>query len=459
MEHMRVVLAARKSRKSTDAEGTQYERQDNRAADWAERDGHTIVHRTADTKSGTVQPWNRKSLGPWMTEPAKLALYDALLVSDLDRLSRAGQVDFVDIEGWANRTGKTILVRGGLRYPARTDAERGDWDAKKRSARNYWEDVRDKHADTRGIILANGSAIGRPPFGYTITGEELHKSFTADEVNAPLALEIFQRIADGKSAQSVAAWVTELTGQQWRTQRVIKMVRSDSFKADDNGNCQRDGHTYPAIITRELYDQANAAQAARSFTKAGGGGHVTHAYSSVIYCACGGKLTHHQSTRDGKPVGQAKYRCEVGRRNRSEARCGNDAILFELANAFVDSKMSDSMYPDAVLTTTGGDAAKQAELDTLRKAQTAAVAAGDMAKLSALVADYETVAARPSAPIETRVRLTGKTLADIWSAGNLADRRALLASGVVRVTVTPTGAELAYGDDAEEQDTTGHGLT
>src|ERR1700739_4065907 len=52
------------------------------------------------------------------------------------------------------------------------------------TGRPYGEAVRDKHADTREVIRANQAAtggrqgvIGKPPFGYRITGTKLNKRF------------------------------------------------------------------------------------------------------------------------------------------------------------------------------------------------------------------------------------------------------------------------------------------
>ncbi|MGH7441563.1 MAG: recombinase family protein, partial [bacterium] len=277
---LRLLLAARKSRKATDGDiQAMYERQDHRAEQWADTKGHAIVGRTADTKSGTSAPWERKQLKPWMTDPAKMALYDAILVSDTDRLSRGTDEDFHWIENWCYRTSKSIIVADGPVFPPREgpmgDSDRYQWIAQKRAARTYWENTRDKHADTREIIKANGAAIGKPPFGYRITGAKLHKTFVIDEVTGPLAKEAFTRIAQGRTATSVAEYLTEATGKLWRVKRVIDMIKRTSYLG------ARDGHAYKALIPQGLWDSANASLQARYV--AHGGRRTVHAYSGAIY--------------------------------------------------------------------------------------------------------------------------------------------------------------------------------
>ena len=93
-EHMRLVLAARrKSTKTRDANGREIdaigiETQDKRGREWAERQGHVVVAVAADTKRGTVAPWDRPRLKPWVTDPAMMAQIDGILAYRNDRLSR-----------------------------------------------------------------------------------------------------------------------------------------------------------------------------------------------------------------------------------------------------------------------------------------------------------------------------------------------------------------------------------
>lgn len=440
---LRLITAARKSRSGDAGEDERYARQDKRAGERAELGGHAIVGTVRDTVSSQSAPWQRKNLKAWMTDTAKLALYDGILVSDTDRLSRTDDRGWHDIEAWCYETGKVLLTADGVQFPARDDSDRYQWLGLKRRARTYWEDVRDKHADSRKIVLANKAAIGRPPFGYRVVGEKLHKRFEIDPVTGPIALEVFRRIIDGQPATAVAAWLGEQLGQPVRAQRVIKMVRSNSYLGE------RDGHRFPMLADTmpELIATARTALDGRSFDR--GGNRVTHAYSSRIYCECGATLNHHQSTRNGQPVGVAKYRCSRGRRGiAGEARCAYPAFPYDATNAAVEAAVSALDDPDGILVTTGGDAQRQATLDGLAREIERAVKVRDYARAGQLQADYEQAEAS-AYDVTTRLVLTGKTTGRRFLDSDLEARRAMLASNQFRVYLTAGGVDVMYLNEEE----------
>ena len=60
---MRLRRAARLSQLQRDGQdGIGLTTQDSRGREWAEREGHQIAGVAADTKSGTVAPWDRRNL-------------------------------------------------------------------------------------------------------------------------------------------------------------------------------------------------------------------------------------------------------------------------------------------------------------------------------------------------------------------------------------------------------------
>ena len=82
---MRILGSARLSH-DTD-ESTSIARQREQVDLTCKARGDTLVHVTEDTDvSGAVAPADREGLGPWLTDPARIAQWDGLMVAKLDRL-------------------------------------------------------------------------------------------------------------------------------------------------------------------------------------------------------------------------------------------------------------------------------------------------------------------------------------------------------------------------------------
>jgi DNA invertase Pin-like site-specific DNA recombinase len=63
-----------------------------------------------DVSATKYGPTERPKLGPWLTEPKKLALYDELIVWKLDRFCRKAR-DMRDMMGWSDETGKRLVFQ------------------------------------------------------------------------------------------------------------------------------------------------------------------------------------------------------------------------------------------------------------------------------------------------------------------------------------------------------------
>jgi hypothetical protein len=107
---VRALIAARLSKLQRGGQqGIGIDTQDEKSRAFCEREGMTVIHVVADTKSGTVAPWDRKNLKPWVTESEKMAMYDAVVAYKTDRWSRGTQEDFTRIEFWATQNGKRLI--------------------------------------------------------------------------------------------------------------------------------------------------------------------------------------------------------------------------------------------------------------------------------------------------------------------------------------------------------------
>jgi site-specific DNA recombinase len=70
--------------------------------------GDVLVHIAEDLDvSGAVSAWNR-DLAPWLEDPERIPMWDAIVVAKLDRLSRS-LLDFQKLLEWCSDNGKTII--------------------------------------------------------------------------------------------------------------------------------------------------------------------------------------------------------------------------------------------------------------------------------------------------------------------------------------------------------------
>ena len=241
---MRVIIAARLSRKlrkgdaADGRDGIGIETQDQRSQEFAQREGYTVVATVPDTKSGTVPPWKRKNLSKWVTDPALLARYDAILAYDTDRVSRGRDTDFAEIEAWAGQHGKRIIiVNGGFQYPMRdgNESDFWQWTATKRRARSEWETIRERSIRAQRAILASGKHVGKFPYGYTLAGGKYAKDMSATAEGKRLVPEIMRRVwQERQTLGEIALWLEGVTGQRWYPRTVGTIVRNETYSSGEH---------------------------------------------------------------------------------------------------------------------------------------------------------------------------------------------------------------------------------
>jgi DNA invertase Pin-like site-specific DNA recombinase len=229
---MRVLVAARLSKLADGQTGL--DTQDQEAKAWALRENHEIVHVAADRKSGTVQPWKRPNLRPWVTEPAKMSQYDAVVAYRLDRLSRGNNQSTNEIEKWAHDNGKLLLTVDGLKFPCE-GADGIRWDVAKRISHDEWLKCSERYQRMQGYLKNAGKLVGRPPFGYEpAPAEGGHKTLVPTAEGRRYVPGIFSRIAAGDSLRSVCTWldsegVKPRNAEKWWPRSLAVIVRNPAY--------------------------------------------------------------------------------------------------------------------------------------------------------------------------------------------------------------------------------------
>ena len=101
-------IGARRLSNDTD-ESTSLKRQAEQIDAQAVAKGIDLIASPEDNDtSGAVSPFDRKQLGPWLSDPELIAQWDVLIIAKLDRLSRS-IIDFGTLLEWCRDHGKTII--------------------------------------------------------------------------------------------------------------------------------------------------------------------------------------------------------------------------------------------------------------------------------------------------------------------------------------------------------------
>lgn len=290
---MRLVLAARLSQLAKGQTGLDTQDEDARA--WADAHGHIIIAACTDRISGRVPPANRRNLGPWLTDPARIATYDGILVSKIDRLTRKRDWD---IRQWAEDNGKKIIVvQPELIWPP----EKGDtatsiiWDNLVNLAASEWENTSLRYQRMHRALRDQAFFVGKRPYGYRIVqvkGTE-HKTLEIDPVTGPIAQAMAKRYLDGESLQQICEWLIseripvpqqpkDRPGRGWTSQAVRHTLRNPAMI----GRIQVKGKTYlrvKPLILADDYRKILALMASRP-TFRGKREATTALLTGMIFC-------------------------------------------------------------------------------------------------------------------------------------------------------------------------------
>lgn len=274
----RALIAARLSRKGKRQTGIDTQDLDSR--DYCDDHGHEVIAVVADSKSGTLAPWDRPKLKPWVTDPDHMALYDVIVAAKHDRLSRADWSDEARIRLWAEEHGKTlILVDQDLQWPPRNAEDRQRWNNAAEQSRREWESTSKRYRRMQRSLRENKFFVGKRSFGYKIVGvtcgqspcecDDDHKLLAIEESEAPTVFEIFRLYRyEGKSLAQIRNWVITsgiraMQGENWSTQAIRRILRNPIYV----GRVQYKGQTYmqcPAIIDPADFDKVQEMLAGKA---------------------------------------------------------------------------------------------------------------------------------------------------------------------------------------------------
>lgn len=439
---MKVLIAARLSQRHEDETGL--DDQERGTIRWAESHGHEVVGIAADHKTGASHLWDRPHLRPWVTEPERIAMYDAIVALKVDRLTRADDEGVDALKAWARKHHKQILISSAdVHFPSE-GVEGMRWDMYVRIARQEYLDIKDRYERMMAGRHDAGSIIGKPPWGYEIVrdgdGVKRLKPTPQGRLWIPI---IFGSLAEGVSLKEVANRLEDNGvrapggGTRWYTQRLNAMAKTLTY----SGTRIRNGRSSLAVeplVSRALQDKANAELAARARM---GPATKEHPKALLASLKCGhpmcpgqGAWPMYRVMKDGKPKW---YRCAG--RGAARRGCGMpmvdldtlDRLVLDMAG-YWDSKPYVSQR-----FVSGNDAG--ARVEQLRAEMSEAIRAAAPGDIPSIAQGYaeriEAVEAEGSVLPHWEDVETGMTEGEYLRSLGLDERREYLARKDIRAWV------------------------
>jgi site-specific DNA recombinase len=479
---VRALIAARLSKLQRGGQqGIGIDTQDEKSRAFCQREGMTVVGVVADTKSGTVAPWDRKNLKPWVTEPEKMAMYDAVVAYKTDRWSRGTQEDFTRIEFWATQNGKRLIIVDGPQYPARADKFDSDywqWQAEKMAARREWELGRERVVRATDALRRENKFVGRIPWGYVTEGPKYDRRLAATDLGREYIPQIYDRVIAGHSLADICAWLDslhlwqkrdpqtgDLTDVPWWPTRLADLIRSPVYRGHYwMTRAERDPvtgkvvwsekweHSCEALIDARRFRLANEALLGREKRGPRGEPQARAMLKGAIKCPdCEGspmnKLTCRASSKHGSGT-YTYYRC-TGTGSRRKG-CGN-MVRMEVVDAAVNEIMATTfrIRVKRLILVKGTDYQDQLEEISYRiRALDPDVMSDEQfdEQVRRLRAERDRLKALPAEPDRWDEQLTGELYSDLYQALPVAERGAWLTSHGFVIHATKKEVSVIQGD-------------
>lgn len=498
---MRVLGAIRQSRRKDQSESPETQKRDIRA--WAEQNGHEIIGWAVDVGvSADVNPFERPELGPWLTEPAKLAEYDLIAWWKIDRAVRNAQHWYGDlVPKIRTKLGKELVaVTEGINTATSSNIEIG---LRVMIAQEELEKIKSRAKSSRDALRRSARWHGGiAPFGHHAVRTPEGMKLAIDEDAVDVLVTIREKLLDGENPNSVATWLNNeglLTardrhdvrmgrppkGTLWSRTNLISMLQSrhhlgewrrnmnpDAVKKSDrrlevirgsDGKPLRYGA--PTMERREWDElQALLNQPKQAYRPS-----VTSPLTRVVYCnGCGRpwyyrtpqgreKAPYYYCSSKVRLIGEGRRDCGGGRWPAPElerlveevylARFGPQEIVIARAKPRV-AYASMIKEVDERITNLA------ASLGALKPGGAAHAAVVD--QLTAAEAERDELEEASRAAQGVEYEMTGRTYGDEWAAADSSERLALLRRHNVTVMIQrernglPNFALMRMGDTSGE---------
>jgi DNA invertase Pin-like site-specific DNA recombinase len=368
---VRRVLFAERISDDRNEKSDSIESQHDKLTRHAEAEGVTVVDTAVDLSvSGDVDPFQRKSLGPWLAEE-NLSKWDELWVSTQDRLSR-DDIHFLRFVFWAIENNKSVMVLDDPGFNEQMHSRTGRLLLHAKGLGPAMEldrikaRTKDSHERRRFTTRWPG---GIPPFGYRPVSRFVDGKTATYLEQDPDMVKVLQemrrQILDGQSFFAVARYLNE-KGEHTARDRArirrgkpvhrrgaaegvpemwsgltVKSLLSDPAllgHKKHKGEVLYDPQGQPIqlaepVFTPEEWDTLQAAVEARAETKVRRVNKTSPLYGVVFCGECGYKASHKSSIH--KPSG-VEYRYYVCAAWPKEDRCRGISVRAEEVEEWIE---------------------------------------------------------------------------------------------------------------------------
>lgn len=435
------ILGARRLSHGTDA-STSIERQGEAIERYADAGGHTLVDLTEDVDvSGAVSPFDRPDLRPWLTDPAKLAQWDAIAVTKLDRLSRS-LIHLLQFVTWLTANNK-VLISTSENIDLSTPMGKVFVQLLGIFAEFERTRMSERRADAAIKIRSNGHYGGGQgiPDGYRAVKIGSHYELELDPMPAAVITELALTIVNGSSIRAAcktanANGYRTVKGKLWDASSVCSMLRNQSLR----GYVMHDGQpvrgddgmpiTRDAVIGDDLWTMLQARLDVISRKDSG----VRYDAAMLLRVLYWGNEPLYMHRRPGRGD---RYR--TGPKVEKSASFMAETVEVLIHAAFMIQLGDTPMFRYEI--TPAEDHTRElqqvetaiAEIEDQVIAGLPAASATRM--LAKLETKRETLAAMPSRP-EQRTRVeTGQTFGDVWNTLNGEAKHRIMVDNRVRAEI------------------------
>lgn len=440
-EYMDILGSVRESR--TSDESTSVKRQSEQIRLWAQMHGHTVIAIAVDEDtSGAVPPFERESLGPWMT--TRRNEWDVLVVAKLDRFTRSIR-DFADAIDWFEDNGKVFVsVAESMDLSTST----GKMMAKMVALFAEWERerIKERATESRAALRQAGRFGGSSaPYGYRPVKMDGGVYLEPDPQTAPIVRQLIEDAIKGVNLVQLCAGLTAdgvkpPSGKKWHWASVRSMLMSKALLGQSvrrDGTVVRNAAGSPVIFTSEplcdehTYRRLQAALATRSQVHEPG---ATFQLRQVAFHSCGQPLAGStEKKKDGKYV-YRYYRC-LDCRTRFRADDLEELIEDELLAVGGDREMTRTVVIP------GDDHADeigklQAQIEVLRDID----GAGELIAVKSVQLDH--LSRLPHQPDQVIEESLGITFGEAWLAAGHDERGHVMREAGVRAVVQKVDGKL-----------------